>query len=391
MGKEPLIELLASALHSTDLQLSSVDFPMCFHQASAHGVANMLYFSLKNIPEKLRPDAKMQKMLKELAYGGITRDAIQDREMEELQEHFEGRKLLMLPVKGYVIKHLYPEAGMRFMSDTDILIRKDQSDSVRKVFEELGYQSGGSDEKGITDFYISPAGMHYEVHKNLEPEGARPEDRAFLKQLLSFGIPVDGKQYILRLPEEEHYVYLLCHFIKHFLGKGIGVRQVMDIYLCRKKWKLDENRLNDLLDTLNLHTFAIHLEHLADFWFETGKPDDVTLRMGAYIFSSGVFGKIENWVPNHMLKVREQKKNYTVERLFPSYDSMCSYYPSLRKFPVLLPVCWCRRIFHAVFYRRKDLAAELSAAKKTDRKVLRQQALFYQDCGLNVFEEYKKG
>ena len=390
MEKEPLIELLASVLSSTGTLDGPVDFSACLSQARAHSVDNMLYYSMKNVPDSQKPDEKIQRMLKELAYAGAARDAIQDREMEELQELFESRKLFMLPLKGYVIKSLYPAPGMRYMSDTDILIQEKQVPQVKKLFEELGYHSNQSNEDGTTDFYTSPAGMQYEVHKNLEPEGVRPEDRAFLKKLLSCGIPLKGKQYILRLPEEEHYVYLLSHFIKHFLGKGIGVRQVMDIYLCREKWEMNEERLNLLLDRLKLRDFDEHLIKLAGFWFKGGKPDDMTLSMGDYIFNSGVFGKIENWVPNHMLRVREQKKNYTLSRLFPPYQTMCHYYPSLKKAPVLLPACWCRRIFHAAFHRRARLGREISAAVKTDSRLLKQQALFFRDCGLNVFEGYRK-
>ena len=391
MEKPELLRLLSLVLHNTDMKPEPFDFPRCISQAAPHGVANMIYFAAAKLPENLQPDAKIQKTLTALFYNGLTRDTIQNREMDELQEQFEKRKISMLPLKGYVIKNLYPESCMRTMSDTDILIRADQALQAKNIFEELGFSFCGSNGSGNTDFYVSSAQMQYEVHKDLEPEGARSEDRNFLKNLLSYGEPLPGKQCILRLPAEEHYIYILCHFIKHFLGHGIGIRQVMDVYLCRTQWNFDEQKLNTLLETMHLRIFSEHLERLARFWFEDGEPDEMTEPLGDYIFNSGVFGNMENWVPNHMLKVQSQKKNYTMDRLFPSYATMCFYYPSLKKAPVLLPICWCRRIFRAVFHGRKKLARELSAARNTDEEVLKERASFYQNCGLDVFENYRKG
>ena len=273
------------------------------------------------------------------------------------------------------------------MSDTDLLIDPLQAEAVRLCFEGLGFRVDRYD-KGDTDIYTSPSGLQYEVHRSVEREGFNDAARRLLKELLSYAQQEVSLKGMLCLPHEIHYAYILCHFVKHFLFGGIGVRQVMDIYLCRTKWKMDDAKLDHLLTELKLAEFAASVEALGAYWFGEAKGAEVTEELGEYILSSGVFGNEEHKVANQMLKEKRKQSrvSYFFSRVFLPYRSMCFYYPILKKWWILLPVLWMWRIFYALVFRRKKLKQEMSTLAETDRDALRQRADFYKRCGLDVYD-----
>lgn len=384
---EQLILLLSAALGSPPQSFDGRNPFECLPCAQAHSVANMLYYALPLLPTEQQPQAAQKRILKELAYAAATREAVQQRELNTLLERFEQEKITVLPLKGCIIKFLYPKPEMRVMSDTDLLFDPKQAAQVRAVMNELGYETKKYGQ-GDTDFYISPAKMSYELHRSLRAEGYHESSRSFLQSLTSYALPKRGYQYILELPNEEHYAYLLCHFVKHLLNGGIGVRQVMDVYLCRHRWSFHEKRLSLLLEKLELADFAAVLERLADAWFGGGQGDRITEELGAYVLGSGTFGTDTQRVADRML--REQKKTnrfvYVLKRLFPHADTMKQYFPSLKKAPFLLPFYWIFRIFRGVFCRNRKLSDEMNTVLRTTDETVNERAAFYRRCGLKIYE-----
>lgn len=387
MEKEQLITLLAVALGSPRQDVEKRNLFESLPLAQAHGVANMLYYALPQLPEEQQPKEAERRLLKELAYAAAAREALQQRELDAIFARFEAEHIAVLPLKGCVIKQLYPKPEMRYMSDTDLLFDPAQAASVRTVLEELGYTNYRF-AQGETDLYFSPMRMNYELHRSLQNEGFNENSRRFLGGLLSCARPKEGCKHILELPKEEHYAYLLCHFVKHLLNGGIGVRQVMDIYICRHGWSFDEERLAALFRELELTDFAATLERLADHWFGSGAGDDVTDELGAYILGSGTFGTDEQRVADRMLK--EQKKPnracYVLRRVFPPFELMSFYFPRLKKLPFLLPFYWVLRIFRGIFCRKRKLSNEIDTVFRTTDETLKERTAFYRRCGLKVYE-----
>ncbi len=384
-----LIELLSSIINDRTNQLENIDIRPYIARFQKHGIYNLLYYAKPRLSVDSEYEVEVMNALKKASYASAVRNAIQDREMAELSSSFSNNGVKLLPLKGYVIKQLFPLPEMRHMSDTDILIDVIQAEQVKACLESIGFKCNRFNQ-GSTDIYISPAGMLYEVHRSLEEEGFNKQSCKFLSKLLSFAVPSEDNEFFLHLPYEEHYAYILCHFVKHLLSGGIGVRQVMDIYLCRKKWVFDEEKLAKLLAELELTEFAATIEKLANHWFGGGEGDAVTEELGEYILGSGVFGKEEQKVADRMLKEEEKqsKFSYVLSRLFPSYKTMCFYYPVLKKWAVLLPVFWVWRMIYALIFRRDKLKREVSTVSETDRDAVAQRALFYRRCGLNVYPEY---
>ena len=388
MMKEQLIPLLAAALGVSPKGFERLNVFDSLPLAQSHGVSNLLYYALPYLPKEQQPEAAERQVLKEHAYAAAVREAVQQRELEALLARFEEEKIIVLPLKGSVIKYLYPKPAMRYMSDIDLLFDPAQAAQVRTIMEELGYVTDKY-ERGETDFYTSPTRMNYELHRSLRGEGFNESSRRFLDKLLSYAKPQHGREYVRALPNEEHYAYLLCHFVKHLINGGIGVRQVMDIYLCRRQWSFDEKRRDDLLRKLELTDFAATIEQLAYCWFGGCEGSAVTDELGAYILGSGAFGKDEQRIADRILK--EQKKTsrvaYVIRRLFPSFHTMKNSFPKLKKAPILLPFYWFFRIFRGMLCRKEKLSDEMHTVLGTTKETVSERAAFYRRCGLKIYEE----
>ena len=390
--EERLISLLAAALGKGMRSAEAVNVLECLPLAQKHGVANMLYYALPRLPAEQQPAEPGRRLLRGLAYTAAARDAVQERELDTLFARFEAEKIAVLPLKGCVIKTLYPKPDMRYMSDVDLLFDKKQAARVREIMQSLGYETMKF-EQGDTDFYISPTRLNYELHRSLGDESFNAGSRCFLESLLSAAVPREGKAFLLELPQEEHYAYLLCHFVKHLINGGIGVRQVMDIYICRHGWCLDEKKLAALLQKLELTEFAATLERLAECWFGGGQGDAVTDELGAYIFGSGTFGTDEQRVADRILRDQEKTNRaaYVLRRVFLPYKTMCAYFPSLKKVPFLLPFYWIFRILRGIFCRNKKLSEEINTVIRTTDETVSERAAFYRRCGLKVYEKRNIG
>ncbi len=69
----------------------------------------------------------------------IRKVAAMEIDKEMLFERFEQEKIWYLPLKGTVIKDLYPSIGLRQMADFDILFDRKYQEKVRDIFLELGF------------------------------------------------------------------------------------------------------------------------------------------------------------------------------------------------------------------------------------------------------------
>lgn len=385
--QKDFIGVLSAALNSQIYCAEEINFSAIFSLAREHSVANMLYHALANIQTSVQPTETERHAMKELAYSASVRDVIQSQEWLELSERFSAQKIFVLPLKGCIIKDAYPKQGIRYMSDTDLLIQTQQAEKVKDILTDLGYRTI-SFGRGVTDTYLSPMGMNYEVHRSAYTAEYVKKSTSFLKNLFSYAVPTAENSTVFQLPNEEHYAYILCHFIKHLVNGGVGVRQVMDVYVCRKYWSFDEKKLQKLLAQLGLSEFAAVLERLANHWFANEEADAVSIELGDYVLGSGTFGNEEQFVVDSMLKQKHSKSKlgYMLCRAFPPFKTMRFYFPILKKWPILLPLLWIWRIIRALFCKREQLSAEMETVGKTDNAQLQQRVAFYERCGLNIYK-----
>ena len=376
--------LRASVLPELVPQLEEPVYDEILSIAERHAVTGLLYPGLKKC---LSPQDPLLSQMKKRSFGAATSESIRKKELSEIYALCNNGKIPVLPLKGCVIKELYPYPELRTMSDADLLIPPEGRSEIRKGLETLGFRFHKVDAAD-TDVYVSPLSLNYEIHLDMTGEGFSPKSREFCGRLLELSQPVEVGSFVMSLPPEEHYIYILCHFIKHFIYGGIGIRQLTDLYICYNNWNLDLRKVRDLLEELELSSFHNNLKALWEHWFTEAPSTDTTEAMGSYILHSGVFGNEEQRATDRLLSV-EQEGNYIIRRLFPPYKVMKGFFPILRKLPFLLPFAWIWRAVRAILFRRKKLTAELDVMSATDADALDSKRQFYRHCGLSVYHKLR--
>ena len=70
---------------------------------------------------------------------GMAKEATQHITVEQILKTFEENHIACMPLKGYLVKYLYPQPDMRLMADVDILIKDEQAEQVKKLMMDFGF------------------------------------------------------------------------------------------------------------------------------------------------------------------------------------------------------------------------------------------------------------
>lgn len=266
-------------------------------------------------------------------------------ECEELYRILEDAEIDYLPLKGAVIRGLYPEPWMRTSCDIDILIREnDVERAVRLLESEAEYENCG---KAYHDVSLkSPSGVHLELHFSIRENDERID--GLLDEVWNYAIPVDGTKHRYEMKNEYLLFHLIAHAYYHFLSGGCGMRFFLDLKLAREKLRYDEDRLKEKLSACGLTKFYEELCVLSEVWFGEGERSPLTSELEKYVLSGGVYGSLENHV-----SVGRQRKGgkfrYAFSRIFLPYKSLVVIYPKLKRRKWLTPFYQVRRWLHILF------------------------------------------
>ena len=265
---------------------------------------------------------------------------VQMEKLQELYAAFDGAQIDYLPLKGCVMKEMYPKAELRAMNDADILIRVEQYDAIRPVMERLGYRFVAESDcelKWVTQ------GLYVELHKRLIPSFIK-DFYAYFGDGWQLAHKQEGTKYALSA--EDEFLFIFTHFARHYREGGVGIRHMADIWYYRLKTpSLDEEKIRSVLKQMSLDTFYTNILKTLEHWFEGGEETPVTRQITNYIAGSGSFGESETKAAADNLRKAGGKgrKGLILRALFPPLENMRYAYPVLRKQPVLLPVMWVYR------------------------------------------------
>lgn len=266
------------------------------------------------------------------------------QELENAGGILEKAEISCLPLKGAVLRVLYPAPQMRTSSDVDILVRRQDFDRALALFEGLGYTVT---ERWLHDVSLrSPAGVSLELHFSLFEDGGKWErmtDRVWESALPAEKAP--RTQYVMS--HEWFTVYHTAHMAKHFVHGGCGVRPVMDLWVMARQMPCDPEALKVLLDEYGLADFYAGATRLAGVWFDGNPSDPLTDTMQSYLLSSGLYGRADNRAAISRAKAGGGIR-WFAGRLFVPYGQLAKQYPGLRKHPALFPAYQVRRWFSAL-------------------------------------------
>lgn len=350
---EYLIALLNSQLsrRAPPEPPAGIDPAQIMRLAEQHSVAGMAYYAAEQL--KAPMPAELSAKWAQIRDKALVKDITQLSELEAISAALEQAGVRFLPLKGSIIKGLYPQSDMRTMSDIDMLIDEENAAGVRDIMSGLGYscEHFGYD---VHDVYYKPPVMNVEVHRALFGEEGQEFQAAFSDpwKLCTH----DGMRYAFT--PDAFFAYVLAHAIKHLEEGGTGIRTVMDLWVCENSdMGIDPQAALKLLEPSGKDGYARRLLALSEVWFG-GKPHTEDTRdLEQYILDSGTYGTFENY---SALRIEKSgKTGYVLRLLFPTFTHMKQHYPVLKKAPFLLPLCWLFRLFTKPFINRRQNADKL--------------------------------
>ena len=298
----------------------------------------------------------------------IRKVAVMEIDKELLFERFEQEKIWYLPLKGTVIKDLYPSIGLRQMADFDILFDSRYQNKVRDIFIELGFYCEDFG-KGNHDVYFKKPVSNFEMHTALFGSNHKKEIYEYYRNVKRLMQKDDNNKYGYHFSANDFYIYITAHEYKHYSGGGTGLRSLLDTYIIWKKLgdELDTNYIRSETTKLGITDFEQNNKKLALDLFSGNELSSEEQEMLAYIVFSGTYGNIKNSIDNKVQKYgggKKGKRKYILSRLFLSMNEIKAYYPFFYKHKILLPGLFFYRLGRAVTVSRKKTKSQLKTLRK---------------------------
>ncbi len=369
-----LLALLGSQVGGPPCTCAVTDHRTLILLAKQHSVMNILYFALKDDPA-LPPEclAVLEKNLFSTAHQQLG----QEMEFRRVADRLNKENIRFLPMKGALIRALYPAPEMRTSCDVDMYYDKTARPRMDDLFASLGYEKEEADPNHTA---YKKGNVTFEMHHNLLTDVARID--RYYRNLWDRLIPDGGSAY--RMRDEDVYIYHIVHAMKHFTEAGTGIRSVLDGFVfLHAKSCLDWEYLQKELDSIGLWDFHLVLSALGEAWFGGAAMPGDLLDVSAYILGSGTYGNTVHKVANR--SARGGKLGFFLSRAFPSYHYMAEKYPSLRRFPPALPFYWAWRMIRALFHKDNRIAVEMGAAGSADKETEKQLAAVMDRVGLRGY------
>lgn len=302
----------------------------------------------------------------------VRKNLMLDTERIRLLNFMEQQGIWYMPLKGAILKEMYPKMGLRQMADNDILFDEKYRATIRDWFSLQGY-TGQIYETDNHDVYRKEPVYNFEMHVSLYGETHRPEWRNYYRSVKDRLVKDCGNQYGYHFRDEDFYVYFLTHGFKHFDGNGTGLRFLFDlyIYLKEKQKTMDWVHVARELEKLELSAFEKNCRELvialfADVHaFDMEKLPAEQREMLIDFLSSGTYGTMEKRIKQNIVSYGGKWK-YMLWRIFPGSKVLAAYHP-LFEHKWLLPIGWLYRAVKIVSSGSKSVIRELSIVAKSKR------------------------
>ena len=354
-----ILDLLRVCLNGGSTKLpSDFDWKKACEVGSAHQILPILYYGA--FQSELELPEEVKTFLERATFQSIFIDKKQMYALEELEKCFEEHGIEYLPLKGALLKYLYPKTEMRSMGDADVLIRMEQYADIKPILVELGYEEILESDHELV--WNKQGSLHLELHKRLIPSYNKDYYKYFGD---GWKLAHRGEGSCYEMKKEDQFIYLFVHYAKHYRDAGIGIRHLTDLYVYQKaNPDMDLKYVEKELDRLQLVTFYRNSMETAAVWFDGAVETEMTDFMTARIFGSGSYGTHENHVLSEGVKkskelsVEQVQKKKLLGMIFPSAKMLAPKYSCLKKMPWLLPFVWVYRWMTALLFKWDTIRSE---------------------------------
>ena len=343
--------------------------------AKTHDLAHLVSFALRE-HGLLDPADAVGKEFDRQQMLAIWRVSVLEHDLAELRAAFEAAGAAFIPLKGTVLRSLYPEPWMRPSADIDILMRPDAVAGAVEALAAPGWKSGAVG--GNYCHIESPSGFHIDLHTSLLKDGgaACPP----LEAAWETAVPVREGAAEHRLSDAMFYLFHVYHAAHHMRHGSCGVRAVLDTWLLNHRVDFAAAARRALLEQGGLARFADTLEAVAEAWFSGAPTDARYAEAEQLIFLGGVY------LGAHNITAAQASAGgsgaYVLRRVFPSRSLLRAAYPVLDRLPWLLPVCWTHRLFRVLLDGKWNAAQNELRSVGTGDAHARAMAKVFADIGL---------
>lgn len=291
------------------------------------------------------------------------RDQLPAEASHAVSEDYEGRRILQqlnsagldcIGLKGWELRKLYPQFTMRQMADLDILVRPYDYPTIRERMAALGYTA--DEESPWKHDNFAKDTIKVEMHKRLTDDSG--PIRGWERGMWERALPSGEGEHILRMSDEDFFIFHIVHMHKDFLNGSLGLRRIADTWLLtRAHPEMDREYIDAWFEKMGLSLFAERMTALAKATMgETGMDENSEIML-AHAFEHGIYGSGKSYKLGRIAamssgSLRSGKLRSLLAAVFLPYARMKAQFPTLEKLPILLPWFWAVRI---VSHLRGDL------------------------------------
>lgn len=335
------------------------NFLSLYELSKNHQIIPLMYnqiYHFENFPIELKNQWKKD---------AFRLNAMQTMKTERFLRLYQQFNYQVIVVKGLICRNLYSNPDLRTSNDEDLYVKKEHFENTKETLLNNGFILVEESED-VSTFVCRQTGLSIELHTALFSEESKAYgnyqqhftnvfDRAIIHEIQ--GVKVYS------LHPTDHLLFLMTHFVKHFLHGGVGIRQMLDMVLYIEKYTKQINwyDLYNILKELNIYTFILNIINISikelgmihnilpfpiDYYEHLEKNYEDLL---SDIIDAGVFGKssMERLHSSTMtLNATESGKSNVLKSIFPTRKELQGRYPYLKKSALLLPVAWASRIYH---------------------------------------------
>ena len=285
------------------------------------------------------------------------------RMMAKIKAAFTKQQIPFFTVKGLTVAKYYPIPALRTMGDCDVVVPPARMQDAIEAMRSLGFE--GADEIHHHEWSCDGGGLHFEVHDQLEQDlkTVSKAQQTFFNDFMPY--LTEGE-----LDRNFHFLFLLSHLRKHWVGSGVGVRQFFDLAAILQNGEpLDFVWIEEKLRELDMTDLAHVCYSLIERWFGVCVPveferlgDADAVRVTEVVLQNGVFGT-GDLHDGRKSRYALSKGPLWFKNLVFLFQSVFLPYKELKRYegityldgrPWLLPAAWVHRFF--LLLKRRDMS-----------------------------------
>lgn len=362
------IRLLVAAFNNNVKieNIENIDWEQVYNISKKNSVSNIICYAIDKLGFEVPQEA--YKKFKTDQLISVRHDAIQECEIKSLLDEYEENGIKCIVLKGTILKDIFPSSDMRVMGDVDLLLKKEQIPLAHAILLKNGYteivEENQNKETNPHEEYKKAPIMLVELHKFLFPQKGFEDIFEHYNHIWNNVVSYENYKNIYQMNDNEFYIYMILHIMKHYKRGGTGVRSLLDVWVYIKEKELNWDYIDSVFKRLGFSKFEKSIKELASIWFDGKENNNVLYKdMTEFILGSGTYGTEKNFKVAGIVKEEEGKTagvKHILNIVFLPFDSMCMLYPALKKAPFLLLVYWIIRIFDRLINKKSKLKNEIA-------------------------------